>query len=172
MLLLTEGILTLRGDNNFLKNIVGSNRILFHWILQATALLLSILAFYIAFQTKLDKKKAHFKSWHALFGLLGFTFSILSGLSGILTLYNREIKNVYSPKLNKFIHVVLGSLAYLFGGISGILSVYTKWFERRTHSDDIIFGIILALIICIVTWTSVKPINTVSNRFRQLISVG
>ncbi|XP_045469640.1 transmembrane reductase CYB561D2-like [Harmonia axyridis] len=171
-LLLTEGILILNRDNNVLKNIIGSNRILYHWILQALALILSIIGVWIAFQNKLNKSKAHFKSWHGLFGLLGFIFAILSGLNGVLTLYNRELKDYYSPKLNKFVHVVLGTLAYLFGGLSAILSVYTKWFEWRTHSDDIVFGILLFFIISTVIWTLVKPINSVSDRFRQLISIG
>ncbi|KAL3276708.1 hypothetical protein HHI36_012078 [Cryptolaemus montrouzieri] len=170
MLLLSEGVLVLNKDNSFLKNIIGTNRIFFHWTTTSVSLVFIVIGFVIAFKNKSDKNKAHFKSWHALFGLLGAIFATLNGFFGVLTLYNRELKNLFSPKLNKFTHILVGTLACLFGGISSILSVYTKWFERKT-SDHLTFGIALFLVTFAVIWTLIKPVNSVSKRFQNLISL-
>ncbi|KAK9881013.1 hypothetical protein WA026_014356 [Henosepilachna vigintioctopunctata] len=171
MVFSTEGILTLNKNNNILKKLTEPNRILLHWILQTIALISITLGFLIALKSKNDKNKSHFKTWHALFGLLGVIFAILSGLNGISALYSNALKNLYSPKLNKFIHVLSGTLAYLFGGISGILSVYSKWFGRKTANNSIIFGVSLILVSIVVIWTLIKPVKSVCDRFRNLISV-
>lgn len=167
--LMTEGILALNKSQTFVRKLIGKNRIFFHWLFLGVGTVAIVAGYVVAYIAKEEKSKPHFKTWHAIFGLVGVIFTVPSCINGVLTLYNKEIKDFYSPKVNKFMHVLSGTLAYLFGGLSAILSVYTKWFERRTNNSYVTFVIALILISTVIIWTLIKPMRGCSKRFIKLL---
>lgn len=165
---MTEAILIVNKTNVFSKKLTKSQKVKYHWIIQFLAVALSVSGFIIAVIAKNRGGRSHFTTNHGIFGLLGILFSMLSCINGIVTLYHVDLRQYIKPNLNKLIHIVCGSLAFLFGGISLVFVVLTSyWFENRTSEPVRIFSAII-LIISII-WTLVRPVLNTIDRTKSLI---
>ncbi|XP_045478369.1 transmembrane reductase CYB561D2-like [Harmonia axyridis] len=170
MLMMVQGLLVFRGINPILRKFLGKDTVFIHWVIETIALIGATMGFICAYQDKVNKNKEHFITWHGIFGLTGFSFSILSGINGIPTLYRKELKNYISPKLNKFVHILTGTIGFLFGGLSLIMACYTKWFAMRTTHSLISFCIAIFLVVNVVIYTLLRPFNKVQSNWKKLTS--
>lgn len=166
--MMVQGLLVFRGINPVIRKIMGKDTVFIHWVIETIALIGAAIAFACAYKDKVDKNKEHFITWHGIFGLIGFSFSIFSGLNGIPTLYRKELKNYISPKLSKFVHILTGTIGFFFGGLSLIMACYTKWFMLRTSNSLLSFCIALFLVTSVVIYTLIRPVDKVRGNWRKL----
>ncbi|RZB39691.1 zinc finger protein 532-like [Asbolus verrucosus] len=162
MFLMTEAILSVSKDNLFTGTLPKAIRVRLHWIFQAIALTFITVGFAIVFINKNYLNKTHFKTWHALFGLIGVVSTIPSTISGVAALFNVNLRHYIKPKINKFIHIVSGIATFGFGGLSLILSVYTHWFARLSNGNIITFALGLGFVVTAVVWTLTKKHSLLS----------
>ncbi|XP_044751247.1 transmembrane reductase CYB561D2-like [Coccinella septempunctata] len=160
---MTQGLLALHTVNPVVKKILGKDKVFNHWVIESVGLLGATLGFIAAYKDKIDKAEPHFFSWHAFLGIIGYALSLLSGLNGIPALYRKELKQYISPELNKNIHIITGTLGFIIGGFSLIVSLYSNWYTERTRSSPTSFILGVFLITSIMVWASIKPIGKVKN---------
>lgn len=157
----------LNGENIFSRFISQKSAILGHWIIQVGAVCLSLAGFIIVVVNKNNSNKLHFQTWHAIFGLVSFIFMCITFVVGIPALFNVELRKYIPPRINKFVHILCGSLAYIFGSVTLVLSLYSGWFVRKTNETQQVICFIALVIIMI--WTLLKPVINIVKRSRNLI---
>ncbi|XP_018570194.1 cytochrome b561 domain-containing protein 2 [Anoplophora glabripennis] len=166
MFLMSEGILALSKESILRKKfkISGSLKIFLHWTSLTAAAILILIGFLVITINKNRLNKYHYTSWHGLLGLIAVITYIPPCINGVATLYGKDLKAYLNPKIVKLVHVVTGTLCFACGGISLILSVYTKWFARRTNSNLFVFLLGLVITIFPVIWVVQRPlIKSVTN---------
>ncbi|KAK9872346.1 hypothetical protein WA026_017805 [Henosepilachna vigintioctopunctata] len=168
MVLMVQGLLVFHGISPIVKKIFGNDTIFIHWLMETIALVGASIAFICAYQDKENKNKYHFVTWHGIFGLIGYSLCMLSGLNGVPTLYRKELKKFISPKWMKFVHILTGTIGFFFGALALVMSCYTKWFAKRTSSSLISFIIALFLVSSVVIWTIVRPVTKVRSNWKKL----
>nr|XP_023018549.1 cytochrome b561 domain-containing protein 2-like [Leptinotarsa decemlineata] len=160
MLLMTEGILIISKENPVVRKLRLNHtwKLRYHWIILSIALLLVFIGFLIAVVNKNRLNKKHFKSWHALFGLISLVACIPAVINGTAALFDVELKKYIKPSIIKLIHQASGTIAFLFGGLAVVLSVYTKWFAKSSNNNKYLFLLGLATTLYSVIWTLQRPL--------------
>lgn len=129
----------------------------YHWILLTAATGCIIVGFIVVFVNKNHLKKEHFKTWHGLFGLLSLIGGTPAIINGIGALYDVNLKNYIKPNVIKLIHQASGTAAFIFGGVTLILSVYTNWFTKNSGGNKYIFLTALIMVLYSFLWTLQRP---------------
>ncbi|ENN72614.1 uncharacterized protein LOC109542890 [Dendroctonus ponderosae] len=169
MLLMTEGLFAINKNNTYWRlKTKGGFRVQIHVAILAIGYVLSIAGFVIVYINKENKGKHHFISWHALFGLIGLICTCPPVINGTALWYKKEL-SISKPRLVKFFHVLSGTLAFSFGALALVLSVYTKWFARKSDQSQITFYFGLIAVTYPLVWAvygpSVKLVNVIKDYF-------
>ncbi|XP_057656524.1 transmembrane reductase CYB561D2-like [Diorhabda carinulata] len=167
MFLMTEGVLFISKENPVGRRLKLDRtlKLRYHWIAIVISMILVAIGFIIAVKTKNDRGKEHFKSLHAIFGLIAVLGCIPSAINGTTSLFDVELKQYIKPSLNTAIHVASGSVVVTFGGLSLIMSVYTNWFKRNTDNNKYLFMLGLVTAIYVTIWTSQRPWRKTLRKF-------
>lgn len=166
MFLMSEGILALSKESVLRSKfkISGSLKILLHWSGLTVAAILIGIGFIIITISKNLRNKHHYTSWHGLLGLIAIIAYIPPCINGVMTLYGKDLKHYVKPKIVKLVHVVSGTLCFVCGGLSLILSVYTNWFARKTDRNFYVFLFALVVAAFPIVWVAQRPlIKSVKN---------
>lgn len=126
-------------------------------ILLIAATVLIAAGFAVVFINKTNLNKEHFKTWHGFCGLLSLISGTPALLNGLGALYDVNLKNYIKPNVIKLIHQASGTIAFIFGGITLILSVYTKWFTKNTGGNKYVFLIAFITVLYSFLWTLQRP---------------
>ncbi|XP_030767406.1 cytochrome b561 domain-containing protein 2-like [Sitophilus oryzae] len=171
MLLMTEGLFAINKYNTYWRfKTKGGFRVKIHWITTSVGYTLAVIGFIIAYINKNLKNKDHFVTWHALFGIISLACTLPPIINGIVLHYKKELSAYISrPRLLKFVHVSSGTLAFLFGALSVVLSVYSNWYRKKSYRSDYIFWLGLISAAYPLFWAvfgpSVKMYNVVKDYF-------
>lgn len=130
---MTEAILTISDDNYLTASIPFRNKIFIHWVIQVIATFCNISGFIIIYVNKNINNKSHFTTWHGLTGLISIIVTIPTCLCGILALYKVDLRKYVKPMISKCLHIISGSITFVFGTITVILGVYSGWFNKRSN---------------------------------------
>lgn len=132
-------------------------KIRYHWILLTVATISIAAGFAVVFINKTALNKRHFKTWHGFFGLLSLISGTPALLNGIGALYDVNLKSYIKPNVIKLIHQASGTVAFIFGGITLILSVYTKWFMKNSGGNKYVFLVAFITVLYSFVWTLQRP---------------
>lgn len=169
VLLMTEGILSISKENVVSKWKTHAQKVRDHWYLEVVAVSLTVAGFIVVEIAKEQRGSAHFTSWHGKFGLAGVVCAVLASFNGILTLYNVDLRKVIKPSLNKLIHILSGTLAFTFGGISLLFIVYdSHWFSGRTEENEFIKIFCFVILLVAIMWTLVRPALSIKTKVKSL----
>lgn len=163
---MTQGILSLLGENVATRKISQKNKIRLHWILQLSASIAVYAGFLVIYINKNLHNKHHFSTWHGIFGLISVSIMFFTSLGGIFALYNYNLKNLIKPVLNKTIHATVGCCTFLSGCITIILGIYSHWFQERSSVYMTIFCVLLVTFA--LFWTLFKPARSVIFRLKHI----
>ncbi|KAJ8953014.1 hypothetical protein NQ318_015376 [Aromia moschata] len=159
-LLMTEAVLMLSKENVIPKQLKLNHTIKerLHWVFLTIGALLIAAGFIVVTISKNEKNKEHYTSWHGIFGLIGMIAYIPPCINGIPLLYRRDIGDYVNIRIVKFVHIIGGIVSLTCGGLSLLLSVYTKWFARHTQQSQFIFYFSLLIVAFPVIWTIQRPL--------------
>ncbi|CAG9766737.1 unnamed protein product [Ceutorhynchus assimilis] len=159
MLMMTEGFYSINKYNTYWRlKTKGGFRVKIHVTILAIGYILSIIGFVIVYLNKENNNKSHFTSWHAIFGLIGIVSTFPPVINGLLLWYKKELSNYISyPRLVKFVHVSSGTLAFSFGALALVLSVYTRWFGKKSLQSDTTFYFALLTVTYPLVWAVYGP---------------
>lgn len=168
MFLMLEAILVVSPDNIFSKRLSFKLRVQYHWIIQILAVGFSTAGFFIDFINKSRSDRPHFKSWHALIGLISMGCCIPTCLNGVAALFNTQLRKIIKPSINKLIHVICGIVTLVMGSVAMILGLYSWWFEYKANEAS--RKVCFVIIIFTTMWCCVRPLITVFNRIKSVVS--
>lgn len=156
-MLTSEAVLFISKENPVIKQITRNWKLRWHWGLLTLAALCIAVGFAVAVVNKNQLNKEHFKSWHAIFGLLAVMGFIPPVINGIPALYDVDLKAYIKPNFTKTVHQASGTVGYIFGGLALILSVYTNWFASYIDNSKYVFLIALISVTFSFVWTLQRP---------------
>ncbi|XP_053692040.1 uncharacterized protein LOC128740521 [Sabethes cyaneus] len=129
---MAESFLTLYSSNSWTSmNDAGTKRHL-HWILQAIGFVTIFVGTGLEIYSKEQNKRAHFKSDHAITGLVSMVFILLSMLNGIASYFAAKIRHIIRPIYVKLCHYLTGIVAFVIG----MVSLALEYSPRRMQSVE------------------------------------
>lgn len=169
---MSEAILALSKESILRKTfkISGTVKIRLHWVGLTIAAILIGVGFLIITISKNLRNKHHYTSWHGLLGLIAVIAYIPPCINGVMTLYGKDLRSYVNPKIVKLAHVVTGTLCFACGGLSLALSVYTRWFARRTEGNFYVFFFGLLVATFPIMWIVQRPLIKSVRNISKLIS--
>ncbi|XP_065088210.1 transmembrane reductase CYB561D2-like [Ochlerotatus camptorhynchus] len=129
---MAESFLTLYSSNSWtMQNAIDTKRRL-HWMLQLIGCIAIFVGIGIEIKDKDDAKRSHFKSDHAITGLVSMVFICLSMLNGLASLYAVKIRHIIKPVYIKLTHYLCGIVAF----VVGMVSLMLEYSPRRLQTAE------------------------------------
>lgn len=137
-LFMAEGIMAAYNRNTFtmgLKHRAWKLRA--HWMLQVIGCGFVLYGIPLEIYQRSLANRRHFRSIHAITGLVSFILLFFSLLSGMSALFSIELRSYVKPLFSKAVHNFLSSACYVVGMVSTIYAYNTKrWFTRKDPGGD------------------------------------
>ncbi|XP_052864123.1 probable transmembrane reductase CYB561D1 [Anopheles cruzii] len=159
---MAESFLTLLSSNSWTDrySIVTKRRL--HWILQVVGCAAIFAGTIIEIKIKEDAGRSHFKSDHAITGLVSMIFIVLSFLNGVAALYTTKIKHIIKPVYVKMCHYLTGIVAFVIGMTSLALEYSPRMISQK-HMD-----MLIAFTSITTAFTLLGVCKTMFNQFRAM----
>ncbi|XP_070500771.1 transmembrane reductase CYB561D2-like [Chironomus tepperi] len=128
--LMAEGIMAIYKANSLTSLSSKREKNHIHWILQVIG---GTMALYGIIIEIIDKERAgrrHFRSLHAIYGLVSMIFLCISIVSGLTALFSFEARRYLKPVISKFSHNILSLAAF----VTGMVSLIYAWVDIRWAS--------------------------------------
>ncbi|XP_076285673.1 transmembrane reductase CYB561D2 [Lasioglossum baleicum] len=167
VLLMSEGIIWLAGDNVLTRPISRRVRSHVHWVLQVLGLVCILAGVIVMYQAKEKNKRGHFKSVHAILGLTSVVIMIVLAVCGYPVLVAVKLRKLIKPVIIKCTHNFLGIACLVLGMAAQILGYQMKWLPRESGSREL--QTVTIVFASIITILSVR--NALPNLFLQLAAI-
>lgn len=142
-------------------------KVFLHWTLQVAAGICITGGLVSAVIRKIQRDKSHFKSYHAIFGLIAIILSLLTMLNGIPTKYSYRLRRNIRPVFAKIGHATLSLITYGVAVVALILGLYTGWF--RHYGSPTMFYVCWLVLMFITQYIVYNPTVTLVNRVRGVM---
>ncbi|XP_050078549.1 uncharacterized protein LOC126565416 [Anopheles maculipalpis] len=159
---MAESLLTLYSQNSWTNRYSTKAKRHWHWILQAIGCSAILVGIVIEIYIKEDAGRQHFRSDHAITGLVSLIFIGLSFLNGIAAMYTVKIKHIIRPVYVKMCHYLTGIVAFVIGITSLALEYSPRMLSLQHKHMLIAFSTISTAL------TLVGVCKTMFNQFRTL----
>ncbi|XP_076661601.1 transmembrane reductase CYB561D2 [Halictus rubicundus] len=163
VLLMSEGIMCLAGDNIITRPISRRARSHVHWVLQALGLGCILAGVIIMYRVK----SVHFRSVHAILGISSVVILLVLAVCGYPVLVAVKLRKLIKPVIVKFAHNFLGIACLVLGMAAQILGYQMKWLPRVSGTTEL--QTIAIVLTSIITILSVR--NALPNLFLQLAAI-
>lgn len=162
---MSHAILSMADNNFYTSKFSYNDKVLIHWILQASAGVFIVIGVTCIYANKVMHDKPHFQSLHAIFGLTTNIFLLTSIAGGVVTKYSFQMRKIIRPLLIKMGHSAFGMITYCMAIISIILGIYSKWGGSKFSSNG--QAILAALLIVTSCYVLSKSIILIVNRVQR-----
>ncbi|XP_033323388.2 transmembrane reductase CYB561D2 isoform X1 [Megalopta genalis] len=152
ILLMSEGIIWLAGEDVITGSISRQTRKHVHWILQVLGLVCVIAGVAVMYKVK----KFHFRSNHGILGISSLVIMLFLAIWGYPVLIAARLRKLVKPVILKFAHNMLGIVCLVLGMAAQILGFQMRWLpEDIPHARSL--AVILTAIVTILTVRSALP---------------
>uniref|UniRef100_A0A182JZY5 ascorbate ferrireductase (transmembrane) n=1 Tax=Anopheles christyi TaxID=43041 RepID=A0A182JZY5_9DIPT len=159
---MAESLLTLYSANSWTNRYSIATKRHLHWILQAIGCIAIFVGIVIEIYIKEDAGRRHFRSDHAITGLVSLIFIAQLILNGIAAMYTVKIKHIIKPLYVKMCHYLTGIVAFVIG-ITSLALEYTPRMISVQHKH-----MLIAFSTITTALTLVGVCKTMFNQFRNL----
>uniref|UniRef100_A0A182PEC9 ascorbate ferrireductase (transmembrane) n=1 Tax=Anopheles epiroticus TaxID=199890 RepID=A0A182PEC9_9DIPT len=163
---MAESLLTLYSANSWTNRYSATTKRHLHWVLQAAGCAAIFVGIVIEIYLKEDAGRRHFRSDHAITGLVSLIFIGLSILNGIAAMYTVKIKHIIKPLYVKMFHYLTGIVAFVIG-ITSLALEYSPRMISVEHKR-----MLIAFTTITTALTLVGVCKTMFNQFRNLCKSG
>lgn len=163
---MSESLLCFADENLPTRRLSQRWRIRCHWILQVIAATITIGGFVVVALHKFLLNKHHFKTNHAVWGLVSMICCALTMAGGCWTNYGHELRGYLRPVWAKILHGAIGLLNYAMVTATVILGFFSSWFGKHGTASAIF--VCSPLIVCVVLYVVAKPIRRLAKRLKAV----
>lgn len=154
ILLMSEGIIWLAGEDLITGLISRRARSHMHWVLQGLGLVCVIAGVVVMFMVK----KFHFKSNHAILGISSLVIMMFLAVWGYPVFVAAKLRKLVKPVIIKFAHNLLGIVCFVLGMAAQILGYQMHWLPRVSSVPHLqVVAVVLTAIIIILTVRNALP---------------
>uniref|UniRef100_A0A182QJL3 ascorbate ferrireductase (transmembrane) n=1 Tax=Anopheles farauti TaxID=69004 RepID=A0A182QJL3_9DIPT len=159
---MAESLLTLYSANSWTDRYSTVTKRRLHWILQAIGCVAIIVGISLEIYLKEDAGRSHFRSDHAITGLVSLIFIGLSILNGVAALYTVQIKHIIKPIYVKMCHYLTGIVAFVIG-VTSLALEYSPRMVSLQHKN-----MLIAFTAITTALTLIGVCKTMLNQFRSM----
>ncbi|XP_552919.4 uncharacterized protein LOC3291882 [Anopheles gambiae] len=159
---MAQSLLTLYPANSWTNRYSTATKRHLHWALQAIGCVAILVGIVIEIYLKEDAGRNHFRSDHAITGLVSLIFIALSILNGIAAMYTVKIKHLIKPVYVKMCHYLTGIVAFVIGMTSLALEYSPRMLSVQHKQMLIAFTTITTAL------TLIGVCKTMTNQCRNL----
>lgn len=167
VLLMSEGIIWLAGDNVITGPVSRRARSHAHWVLQVLGLVCILVGVVVMYQAKTAKNRHHFTSVHAILGISSVVIMLVLAICGYPVLFAVKLRKLIKPVIIKFTHNFLGIACFVLGMAAQILGYQMNWLNRVSGTTEL--QMVAIVLTSITTILSVR--NALPNLFLQLAAI-
>ncbi|CAL1685887.1 unnamed protein product [Lasius platythorax] len=161
VLLMSEAIVVLAGDNILTCSLSRRANKHLHWILQAVGLIFNLVGVGLMY----DSKTVHFRSIHAITGITSLVIVCTVTIFGYPVWIAWKLRKFVRPVVTKFFHNFLGTAGFVIGMVSQCYGYRKKWIYymgKVEYADDV-----LLILTVLITILSLR--GALGSLFRQAI---
>lgn len=163
-ILMTESMLCFSNHNLFTHRLSHRSRVYVHWILQVGAAICIVAGLMAAVIHKLHNGHTHFRSNHALVGIVAIGLTALTMLHGLPTKYAYRLRGLVRPVLLKVSHSVLALVAYVVAVAATLLALYSSTYVQYTGNSESVFYALCVMIVFSGQYVVYGPVVNVLGR--------
>lgn len=144
VLLMSEAIVVLAGDNILTCHFSRRANKHLHWILQAVGLIFNL----VGVSLMINAKTVHFRSIHGITGITSLVIVCAVTIFGYPVWIAWKLRKFVRPVVTKFLHNFLGNAGFVIGMVSQCYGYRKKWIYRMgevEYADDVLL-VLTALI--------------------------
>ncbi|XP_058800994.1 uncharacterized protein LOC131669842 [Phymastichus coffea] len=161
VLLMSEAIVALTGENLWSRKLSRRFNSHVHWVLQAIGAACSITGVYVLW-------RGSFRSIHALVGIASVGAIIGIFITGLPAIFATRLRKVIRPVIGKFIHNFLGILCFV-GGMYAQIEGYKKGWLRKKVSNDVI-QVMIVTTFMIIVFSLMGSLRSLWEQFKGLFN--
>uniref|UniRef100_A0A3Q2P6N7 ascorbate ferrireductase (transmembrane) n=1 Tax=Fundulus heteroclitus TaxID=8078 RepID=A0A3Q2P6N7_FUNHE len=128
-LCMTEGILLFSAEGTIFCLKSRKNKIRFHWLCQALALIAAAVGLSFILASKNVSELPHLVSWHSLLGSCTLAASLLQAACGICVIFHNQLHLSPSSARLRLYHATCGLVVYLLSTATVMLAMFSDWFQ-------------------------------------------
>ncbi|RLU15099.1 hypothetical protein DMN91_012987 [Ooceraea biroi] len=153
VLLMSEAVVVLAGDNVLTRCLSRQASKHLHWILQAIGLIFNLIGVGLMYDAK--RNHNHFQSIHAITGLSSLVIVCVVTIFGYPVWIAWKLRKLVRPVTVKLLHNFLGTAGFVIGMVSQCYGYKKNWLHYVTgveHSDMV--ALVLTALITILSLRS------------------
>lgn len=161
MLLASEAIILFSVWSSPVQHSSRSDRIQWHWMLQACSLLCMYTGLAVITVNKAQGGKQHYTTWHGAMGISVSGSIALQAAGGIAIMWPNILPFELRPVTLKRLHAVLGVANYSGAMLTLALGLYSTWFVA-TAANSLVW---MACLFSLVVLGLALPLQVIYNHF-------
>lgn len=161
---MTESMLCFSNTNLFTHRLIHRSRVYMHWLLQLGAAICIVAGLMAVVIRKLERGKPHFRTYHALFGIVAIGLTALAMLDGLPTKYAYRLRRLVRPVVLKVSHSVLALVAYVVAVVATLLALYSNAFVAYSGGSESVFYALCVAIVFGGQYVVYGPLVNVAGR--------
>lgn len=114
-------------------------RVYLHWLLQVAAAICILAGLFAAVIRKYYRNKTHFRTAHAITGIVAIALTLVTVLGGIPTRYAHRWRAFVQPLHLKVAHSSMALAAYAVAVASTLCGLYSSTFVEYSHRSESVF---------------------------------
>lgn len=142
VLLMSEAIIVLAGDNILTGRWSRRANKHFHWVLQTIGLIFNLVGVGIMY----NAKTAHFRSIHAITGISSLVIVCVVTIFGYPVWIAWKLRKFVRPVITKFLHNFLGTAGFVIGMVSQCYAYRKGWLYEASQTEHDVLLSLTALI--------------------------
>lgn len=151
-------------ENIFTHHLDHKGRVRVHWVLQVIAAILTMVGFVVVVVHKFNLDKHHFKTNHALYGLIAVIFTTFTMCGGVWTLYSYQLRGYIRPIHAKILHSAVALINYLLMTVTVLLGFYSSWYGK--HGSNMGLYVCFVMVLFVAQYVMYRPFLTLATRVR------
>ncbi|CAG9123825.1 hypothetical protein JYU34_014414 [Plutella xylostella] len=161
-LFLVEAVLTLHRHNSWSFNLSEDGKRIVHGCLQVIGAIFVMAGTFLA----LSETKMTVNTAHGILGVIAFAFTLLSFVTGIITLFSSKVKLMVKAGPIKIFHIAVGLFALSVGLVSIVIGFHMDYFRVGREGMS---SALMAFVLFILLYVLVQPLcDLVSTTKRML----
>ncbi|KAF7264816.1 hypothetical protein GWI33_022241 [Rhynchophorus ferrugineus] len=163
--LMASAIILFSEDNLITLYITRTKKYFIHGVLLGVSALFVTIGISLEVHSKNKRGSKHFKSDHAILGLVSWVLVLLSVVIGLVAANTRIFSNYIKPVVAKFVHNFLGIAAFILG----VASFYKEINYFKSSLSEHAFDISRYATWIVAVWSVINALKSLKEQITNIL---